>query len=207
MNGEPTKPLISATDEAEPTAGREPAPILLIAIFAVLVYLSMIYLDSHGGGFDPQVYRPYVSREVLMDEQPKSAGDDAKKRGKIVFNSICAACHGPDGRGLSAQHAPPLAGSDWVQAEGPNRVIRIGLNGLTGPVTVSGQQYGEGSMTVFRTALSDQQIADVLTYVRSEWGNKASAVKPEQVKAIRDKTSSKEDNWTAPALLQVPDKD
>ncbi len=205
MSNEPNK--ISTTDEAEPTAGRGPAPILLIAIFAGLVYWGMVYLDAHGGGFDPQVYRPYQSHAYVDEMQPRGEGDDSKRRGKQVFSTLCAACHQADGRGSAALHAPPLAGSDWVQAEGPNRVIRIALNGLTGPVTVSGQQFGEGTMPVFKDTLSDQQVADVLTYVRSEWGNKASAVKIEQVKAIREKIGSKSDNWTAPELLQVPDKD
>ena len=206
MSTEPTKP-ISATDEAEPTAGQGPAPILLIAIFAVLIYLGMIYLDAHGGGFDPQVYRPYASRDVLLEWQPKSAGGDQIPNGKKVFTTICAACHQADGKGSPALHAPPLAGSDWVQADGPNRVIRIALNGVAGPITVSGNQYGEGAMPVFKDALTDQQVADVLTYVRQEWGNKAGPVKPEQVKAIREKVASKNDNWNAADLLQVPDKD
>ena len=207
MSTEPTKPLPSAMDEAEPTAGRGPAPILLIALFAVLVYLGMIYLDGHGGGFDPQVYRPYASREVLQEKQPQSEGGGIILEGKKEFQLVCAACHQPDGKGSSALHVPPLAGSDWVQAEGANRIIRIALNGLAGPVTVSGGQYGEAAMPVFKDAIDDEHIAAVLTYVRQEWGNKGGAVKPEQVKAIRAAIASKGDNWNAADLMQIPEKD
>lgn len=207
MSADPTKPFPAATDEPEPTAGRGPMPILLIAVFGIFVYLGMIYLDSHAGGFDPQVYQPYASYAALKDSQPRKEGDESRIRGKIVFQT-CAACHQADGKGSTAQHAPPLAGSDWVQAEGPNRIIRIVLNGLAGPITVSGGQYGEGAMPSFAAAgFTDQQIADVLTYVRSEWGNKAGPVTPDQVKAIRAKVSTKGDSWNSADLLKIPVKD
>jgi mono/diheme cytochrome c family protein len=206
MSTEPTKPLASIAEEAEPTAGRGPAPILLIALFGLLIYLGMIYLDAHGGGFNPQVYQPYSSYDVLKDKQPLPAGGESIALGKQVFQT-CAACHQPDGKGSSALHAPPLAGSDWAQAEGPNRVIRIVLNGLSGPITVSGAQYGEGAMPAFKDAFSDEQIAAVLSYVRQEWGNKAAPVKPEQVKAIRAAIASKGDSWNAADLLKISDKD
>jgi mono/diheme cytochrome c family protein len=206
MSTEPTKPLASAAEEAEPTAGRGPAPILLIALFGLLIYLGMIYLDAHGGGFDPQVYQPYSSYDVLKDKQPPTAGGDILKKGKIVFIT-CSQCHQPDGKGSTALNAPPLAGSDWAQAEGPNRIIRIVLNGLSGPITVSGGQYGAGTMPAFAPAFDDEQIAAVLTYVRQEWGNKAGPVKPEQVKAIRAAVASKADSWNAADLLKLPDKD
>lgn len=207
MSPEPSNSLTRAVDEAEPTAGRGSAPILLIAVFALLVFLGMVYLDGHAGGFDSQVYRPYDSWQDVKIHQVKNPGDEQYERGKIVFNQTCSACHQADGKGSAALHVPPLAGSDWVLTEGPNRVIRIGLNGLAGPVTVSGQSFGEAQMPVFKTALSDEQVADVLTYVRKSWGNKAGAVTAAQVKAIRGKVASKDDNWTAPDLLKVPDKD
>jgi|HubBroStandDraft_6_1064221.scaffolds.fasta_scaffold462016_2 mono/diheme cytochrome c family protein len=206
MSNEPTTPLSSAMDEAEPTAGRGAAPVLLIAVFAVLVFLGMLYLDSRAGGFDAHVYAPYADYEVLKAKQPVPAGGEQILQGKLVF-ATCSACHQMDGKGSSALHAPPLAGSDWVQAEGPNRIIRIVLNGLGGPITVSGGQYGEGTMPAFKDAFTDDQIAAVLSYVRQEWGNKGGPVKPEQVKAIRTKIASKTDSWNATDLLQVPDKD
>jgi mono/diheme cytochrome c family protein len=207
MNAEPTKPVMSGTDEAEPTAGNGSMPILLIVVFAVVIYLGMIYLDAHGGGFDPQVYGSYASVEDLRNRQPKTQGGEVIAVGKKVFQGTCSQCHQPDGRGSTSLFAPPLAGSDWAQAEGPNRIIRIVLNGLTGPITVAGGQYGGGSMPAFGTAFDDEQIAAVLTYVRQEWGNKAGPVKPEQVKAIRAQVASKGDNWNAPDLLKIPDKD
>ena len=101
--------------------------------------------------------------------------------GKASF-MLCAACHGQNGEG--GPIAPPLAGSDWVAGPVSN-LIRIQLRGLVGPITVSGKEY---NMPVGMAALSsqtDEQIAGVLTYVRNSFGNKASAVKPEQVAALR----------------------
>jgi mono/diheme cytochrome c family protein len=204
MSTEPIKR--DATDEAEPTAGRGSAPMILIIIFGLLVYWGMVYLDAHGGGFDSQVYRPYESYADVKDHQPPTIGGPDLNLGKQVFQT-CAACHQPDGKGSAALNAPPLAGSDWAQAEGPNRVVRIVLNGLSGPITVSGAQFGAGAMPAFKDAFSDEQIAAVLSYVRQEWGNKAGSVKPEEVKAIRAKEASKGDAWNSADLLKIPDKD
>ncbi len=152
-----------ATEEAEPKAELATTPVLLIGLFALLFFLGLVYLGDHGGGFNPQVYQPYASFDILKASQPKGAGDDYRARGKIVFGGSCVACHQANGMGSAAQGAPPLAGSDWVQAEGPNRIIRIVLNGLSGPVDVAGSHYGTGTMTPFKDAYTDQQIADVLT--------------------------------------------
>ncbi|MBC8125860.1 MAG: c-type cytochrome [Gloeobacteraceae cyanobacterium ES-bin-144] len=101
--------------------------------------------------------------------------------GKIQFLT-CGACHGQNGEG--GPIGPPLAGSDWVNGPVSN-LIRIQLRGLQGPITVSGKEY---NFPVGMAALpyqTDEQIAAVLTYVRNSFGNKASAVKPGQVAALR----------------------
>lgn len=101
--------------------------------------------------------------------------------GKTQF-MVCAACHGQNGEG--GPIAPPLAGSEWVAGPVSN-LIRIQLRGLQGPITVKGKEYNfPGGMAALGYQ-TDEQIAGVLTYVRNSFGNKASAVKPEQVKALR----------------------
>ncbi|HXG46731.1 MAG TPA: hypothetical protein VNO52_03840, partial [Methylomirabilota bacterium] len=94
--------------------------------------------------------------------------------------------------------------SEWVLAPKPDRLIRIVLNGLSGPIEVKGAQFNN-VMLPWRDALSDQQVADVLSYIRNEWGNKAPFVKPDEVKAIRDATADKGVNWTAEELKAIPD--
>ena len=80
---------------------------------------------------------------------------------------------------------PPLAQSEWVGAEHPDRIIRIILNGLSGPVEVEGRSFGQAVMPTWRSdsstalaKLSDEDLAGVITYIRNTWGNKASPVTP-----------------------------
>lgn len=101
--------------------------------------------------------------------------------GKTQFVT-CSACHGPNGEG--GPIGPPLAGSDWVTGPVSN-LIRIQLRGLTGPITVSGKEYNFPAPMAALAYQTDEQIAAVLTYVRNSFGNKASAVTPDQVKALR----------------------
>ncbi len=174
----PSPPMLS--DTAEPQARATPAPVALFVLLFLILYGGMIYFDSHGGSFNPQVYAPYRSLAGLALYQPPTGGPDLG-RGKAVFENTCALCHGPDGAGKPNQ-APPLAGSDWAQGP-PNRVIRIPLLGLTGPIQVKGQTWNL-NMTPF-SVLSDDDLAAAISYVRRSWGNQASAITPEQVKAVR----------------------
>lgn len=97
--------------------------------------------------------------------------------GAAVFNTNCASCHQSDGKGGAT--APALAGNPLVT--GPaNKVIHIVKNGLTGAVTVNGKSYN-GIMPAWKGVISNDDIAAVITYVRSSWGNKASAVTSAQV--------------------------
>lgn len=96
---------------------------------------------------------------------------------------VCGACHGQNGEGGPA--GPPLAQSEWVN--GPiSNLIRIQLRGLIGPITVNGVVYDQFPAGMMPMAYqTDEQIAAVLTYVRNNFGNKGSAVTPDQVAALR----------------------
>jgi mono/diheme cytochrome c family protein len=193
----PSLPLMS--DAAEPKATPAPVPVGLIVLLFLILYGGMIYFDQRGGWFNPQVYAPYQSLAEVTLYQPPTGGPDLGK-GKAVFDNICALCHGPDGAGKPNQ-APPLAGSEWAQGS-PNRVIRIPLLGLTGPIQVKGQEWNL-AMTPFNNILSDDDLAAVLTYVRQSWGNKASAITPEQVKAIRADLGNRNQPATADYLNTI----
>jgi mono/diheme cytochrome c family protein len=101
--------------------------------------------------------------------------------GKVSY-MLCGACHGQNGEGGPV--APPLAGSEWVKGPVSN-LIRIQLRGLVGPITVAGKEYNMPGGMAALSYQTDDQIAAVLTFVRNSFGNKASAVKPEQVAALR----------------------
>lgn len=99
----------------------------------------------------------------------------------------CITCHQEDGKGLPAAQFPPLEGSRWVTGD-QERLIKLTLHGLLGPIEVKGKRYpGLVPMTAFK-GLSDQEIAAVLTYVRNSFGNEASAVSPELVSQTRAAT-------------------
>ncbi|MDH3583777.1 MAG: c-type cytochrome, partial [Phycisphaerae bacterium] len=101
----------------------------------------------------------------------------------------CGTCHQPDGKGLSAAGFPPLAGARWA-TQSTERLIKITLHGLHGPIEVNGHKYpGLVPMTPFKGLLNDQEIADTLTYVRNAFGNKSSPVSAAEVKKVRDATS------------------
>ena len=105
---------------------------------------------------------------------------NAEADGAKVY-ATCSACHQPTGAGIPGAF-PPLAESEWVNGPVEN-LIRIQLRGLMGPITVKGTTYN--SVMPPNATMSDDQIAAVLTYVRSNFGNKSSAVTADQVKALR----------------------
>ena len=189
--------------ELEPTAGSARAPVWLFVLVAVLAFWSMGFLDKYGGGFHATVYNPYKSLAELEADQP-STGNEAFRKGQKLFVTYCQVCHQANGQGAPGQF-PPLAGSEWVLAKEPGRVIRIVLNGLQGPVKVKDLAFDSASMIPWRDQLSDDEIAAVLTFVRSnkEWGNEAPPVTAELVKAVRDKTSSRSSQWFVTDLLKV----
>lgn len=194
-------------DDAEPREGWAPMPVLLIGLLAVLLYWGFTRLDDKGGGFQNNVYPPFVSTNDFADLWPVDPYMEKYNHGHKLFDMNCAPCHMNTGVGNPAVGAPPLAGSDWVNAEGSERVIRIVLNGLQGSLQVSGNKYGTGVMLPWRDVFpKDYDIASILTFVRGnkEWGNKASEVMEDQVAKIRKETESRGRNWSPDELLKIP---
>lgn len=189
--------------DLEPTVGSAPAPVWLFVLLGLLAFWGMLYLDQQGGGFQAEVYRPHASLAELQAMIPRSEGDLLFASGRQVYGTYCSVCHQPTGMGAPPLN-PPLAGSDWVLVDGPGRLVRLVLNGIQGPIQVSGQSYN-GAMPPWRDLLTDEQIAAVLTYIRQNdtWGNNASTVSPAEVSAIREKTANRATAWSAAELLQI----
>ena len=110
---------------------------------------------------------------------PKSKAEKIEV-GRRLFTSICAACHQPTGQGLPNVF-PPLAGSDYLNAD-KNRAIKTVINGRQGEIIVNGKKFNN-SMPKF--PFSDGDIANVLTFVYSSFGNAGLEVNPEEVKVLR----------------------
>jgi mono/diheme cytochrome c family protein len=174
-------PAISTS--SEPTAARSLAPMWILVLTLILLFLGAVYFDRHSGWFDKQVYSPYNNAAMLESYQPKSGAAATAAQGKKVYEQVCGICHGADGLGKPGL-APPLAASEWVNAAGHNRLAHIPLAGISGPVTVGGKGWNL-SMAAMGAALSDADLAAVLTYIRSSWGNKAGEVTADDIKTIR----------------------
>lgn len=118
--------------------------------------------------------------------------------GERLFAAACAACHQLDGAGMAGL-APPLLDSEWVA--GPvDRPIRIVLHGVKGPIEAAGQQWdrempGQGH-------LGDQELADILSYVRTRFGRVQQLVGKEDVSALRKAHAARKEPWTATELLR-----
>lgn len=132
------------------------------------------------------------SKKVTEVLPPKLAGNhmESYNRGKKIYEINCFACHGNDGLGL-LDMGPPLAKSDWVLGK-PDTITKIMLKGMEGEITVSGKKYKpKVAMMAFEAIMSNQQIADVSTYIRNSWGNKASPVDEKSAQRVRAEISKR----------------
>jgi len=182
MNDE-AKSNCPAGTGGEPSATQSTVRMWIFIVTLLLLFLGAVYFDHHSGWFNSKVYSPYVSAEQLELYQPKSGAAAAAAQGKKVYETVCGICHGVDGMGKPNQ-APPLAGSEWVITGGFHRLAQIPLNGLNGSLQVEGKDWNL-NMAPMGANLSDADLAAVLTYIRTSWGNKAGAVTADDVKAVR----------------------
>lgn len=121
--------------------------------------------------------------------------------GAQLYTLYCAACHGADGKGATGGTFPPLAASPYLAGD-PDRAVKIVLKGLSGPVEVLGKTYNL-EMPPQGAVLPDDQVAAILTHVRSSWGNQASPVGIEQVRTIRASIQDRNTPWTAQEILKL----
>ncbi len=157
---------------------------------------------ARGVGLFAGVALAIVLLQTSCSDQPSAQGDRVsppapKKVDPVrIFRVRCSVCHQMNGQGVAS--FPPLAGSSWVQGN-EKRPIRIVLHGLQGKIRVDGKEYN-GVMPGLGKQLSDEEIAAVLTYVRSSWGNQAPAVTAESVRAVREAEGARSSLWTEAEL-------
>lgn len=124
--------------------------------------------------------------------------------GKLTYTTLCAACHQPNGQGMEGL-APPLVDSEWVTGKA-EILPRIVIHGLTGPIKVNGTAWSL-EMPPLGAALSDEQVAGVITYIRREWEHTSSPVSVESVARVRLENKERTKAWTAQELTEaVSDK-
>jgi mono/diheme cytochrome c family protein len=195
-------------EKREPRVGLEPLSIWLIAIYGLAVFFGGAYLGRYAGNFTGESL-DYSLTPVAKTAGGGAGGDAAPQaqltsfdRGKKVYLANCATCHQANGQGVGGQY-PPLAGAEWVTM-GSKRPAMVVLKGLEGPITVKGVQYGSAVMQPWEKTLNDQKIADVLTYIRQEWGNKAPSVAPEGIAALRKEIAGFTGTYREADIMAVP---
>ena len=139
----------------------------------------------YSGKQDDRIYQMEGSTiqsiaQASTQQAPAANKEERIARGKMLYTSICMACHQPEGQGIPKAF-PPVAKSDYLNAD-PKRAIATVLHGLQGKVTVNGETY-ESIMP--QLGLNDEQVANALTYVYNNWGNNGTEVLPAMVKEVR----------------------
>jgi len=146
-------------------------------------------------GHDPTKKSESEARELSAQEK------ELYVRGQAIYGSLCASCHGSDGRGLKL-FGPPLAKSEWVSGD-PDRLAKILLHGLEGAVEVNGKTYAPPDILPAMppvAMMSDTEIAATITFVRRSWGNGAEPVGRQDVTRVRDTNMTQMGAWTVEEL-------
>ena len=175
----------------------------LVGAFMLALCWGGFYLAFNSGGFRQDVYESNAVNWA-GGGVAAAAPVDPKVVGKRLYTQNCVVCHQPTGMGVAGQF-PPLVGSEYVLAQGSmgdNHLVMLVLNGLQGHFMVKGQAYNN-AMVPWKQ-LTDEQIADILTYIRSDWGNNAPAITADFVAQIRKETASSTDSYTQEQLMAMP---
>ena len=172
----------------------EPGPLVDLASGVAYQEVAQALLDLTV--WPGKVGTVEAEKDVLLTEEEQARFD----AGKEFYAITCGACHQLHGNGLDGL-APPLLNSEWVNGS-VGRLTRIVLNGLSGPITVTGREYN--MIMPGLPVLDDDQIANLLTYIRNEWGHSAGAVTPAEIAKIRAAVGDRADMWTAEELLAIP---
>ena len=162
-------------------------------------------LAAAAGSAAKQLNWPGKDGKPLPVPPPLSAKHQALyDLGRKEYMAVCAACHHPAGYG-DAGKGPTLLDSDWLDFS-EERLVRLVLYGLRGPITVSGEPFnrdGALEMPGMYRALDDEKIAAVLTFIRREWRDKAAPVETATVARIRAAMAGRTDQWTENELLKI----
>ncbi len=197
-------------EKREPRVGLEPLSMWLIVVYGVALFWGGAYLGRYSGNFsgdslDVSLSAPTAHKGTGPGGGPVAAELTPAERGKKIFSANCATCHQANGEGVAGQY-PPLAGSEFTNG-GSRRAAMIVLKGLEGPVKVKGQMFGTAVMQPWDKTLTDQKIADVLTYERTSWGNHGSPVTAEQIAGLRKELASHPTSFREGDILGTPDED
>lgn len=150
--------------------------------------------------------QPLLAAIIERDEAAAKLTElgTSAKQGQQIYQTLCTACHGPDGLGVKQGDkllAPAIAQSPWFKNNGDIPTLaRILLHGQTGPI--EGISYGEGVMLPLAQVYNDEQLASVLNFVGERWHQWKNPVTPAAIKAVRKETADRKTPWTAEELRE-----
>lgn len=194
---------VGAQGPAQPEAFR-PVPWWAIGTAGLLLAWAGMYLGQYNGGWQGDVFNEEANYHPVSGP-PEDPNSEAVmiRTGEKVFTANCVVCHQASGLGVAGQY-PPLVGSEWVIGDAPKRLQQILLHGLQGTVHVKGGVYNN-AMPAWNTTLTNRQIAQVLSYVRSKLGgNNAPPITEKQMEEARALTQDRTDAWSEGELLAIP---
>ena len=184
----------------EPTEGFLQAPLIFVFVFGCLIFVCSIQLAHTTNDF--QLHPPKEIVELTPEEKEALRLERKISSGEKVFAVRCASCHQANGLGIAGQY-PPLDGSNWVTSD-PGIITNIILKGLKGEIVVKGETYGtSAAVNMAAVAISDREIANVVTYVRQAWGNNAEEIFEDEVASIRSDSAEQQDQWTGDQIISM----
>lgn len=176
-------------ENPDPHEQNRPVPRTVIVIVSLLLIWAVSYIFLAHPDDDASLGD---SRTVATLTGKPGAKAGGAVDGAQIYAAQCVACHQATGAGLPGVF-PPLAGSEWVAAKDA-LPVNILLHGISGKLTVKGSAYN-GAMPPFKDKLSDAEIAAVLSYVRSNFGNSAGKISADTVKTARDGSKERTQPW------------
>jgi mono/diheme cytochrome c family protein len=185
---------------SEPRRTPRAVMTFVLAAFAGAAVLATPVLASAQATTTTAKTSTVVTKKTSAKPAAGAAAREQLPDGKQVYATTCAACHQATGEGVAGVF-PPLVGSEWVPGD-EGKLARIILHGITGPIEVAGETYN-GMMPPWGGTMKDADIAAVITYVRSAWGNKASPITAAKVASIRAANASRTTPWTAAELAAL----
>lgn len=198
MSDDP-KPSSSAPrlrEKEDPNENNRPLPWFLVMSLGAMAMWGAFYIYSTPSGEDSA----YGDQRTVADLRPPVvlAGVAPVVDGKQLYGAKCAACHQGSGMGVAGVF-PPVAASEWVT--GDEKILtNILLHGVNGEMIVKGNKYN-GAMPAWKS-LSDDELAAVLTYIRSDWGNAAPPIKTETIKSQRELTKARTEPYAGGSSIK-----
>jgi len=183
-------------ENEDPNEGNRPLPWFLVMSLGAMAMWGAFYIVSTPSGEDSA----FGDQRTVANLRPPVvlAGAAPAVDGKQVYGAKCAACHQGSGLGVAGVF-PPLAASEWVI--GDEKILaNILLHGVNGEMVVKGITY-KGAMPAWNS-LSDGELAALLTYIRSDWGNAAPPIKPETLTSQRELTKARTEPYAGGSSIK-----